>query len=151
MKPDAIYVFRKGAKVKTRFLLTERRGDYFPSNFPAVYKRGEKQGRFYVGFRETVNRPRPGHRFFTHTVELDNSRTVTGLNFAPEYPLKAFGDYRGDALLIEFSDSRDYIKIMFYKGMAAVAQSLFQKWVTMGLPETTEADSLPLDLLKKAG
>jgi hypothetical protein len=148
MKPNTEYVFEKCPTKHTRYKLINHRGEDIP-DFPAVWKRGTDKGKAYIGFRETVNH-KPGHRQFSHTIELDRGRTVTGINFVPEYHRRAFGDYAGDGLLIEFSDSWDRLTIWFFRGMKEAAQNLFQRWVAGELPETPAADALPLEI-KKAG
>ena len=71
-------------------------------------------------------------------------RTFTGLNFALEHPRMAYGDFNGDAMLMEFSDTWESLTVVFFRGMKDGAQGLFQKWVAGELPETTSADALSL-------
>jgi hypothetical protein len=151
MKPDAIYIFEQCPSAHTRYKLIEHRGLEIP-DFPAQWVKDGKAGKAgekYIGFRETVNH-KPGHRQFSHTVELDKGRTVTGLNFSPEYPRRACGDYRADGLLITFSETWQRLTILFFRGMKEAAQSLFQLWTEGEIPETTAAETLPLQT-KKAG
>ena len=151
MKPDAIYIFKQCSLARTRYKLLAHRGTDIP-DFPAVWVKDGKAGKAgekYIGFRETVQR-KSGHRQFSHTVELDKGRTVTGINFAPEYPRMAYGDYKTDGLLIEFSDSWERLTIHFFQGKKEAAQNLFQLWTAGEIPEIAAADSLPLEM-KKAG
>jgi hypothetical protein len=150
MRPDSVYIFNQCQNAHTRYKLHEHRGIDIP-NFPAQWAKnckGGKAGEKYIGFRETVEH-RPGHRQFRYTLERDSARVVTGFDFAPDFPRRAFGDYGGDALLIEFSDDTQRLTIMFFKGQKHAAQALFQSWVA---GETAEmaADALPL-AIKKAG
>jgi hypothetical protein len=158
MKPEAIYVFEQTPEHRTRYKLIEHRGADIP-DFPAQWKRGPGAGGYYIGFRETVQN-RAGHRQFTHTLELGAERviskdgkpkaktkTCTGLNFTPEFPRRAFGDYGNDALLIDFSENWDRLTILFFKGQKAAAQSLFEKWTAGEMPETPAA-ALPLETKK---
>lgn len=147
MTADAIYMFQQKDDARTRYKLIDHRGADIP-DFPAAWKKGPEAGKKYVVFRGTVNN-KPGHRQFSHTVELDKGRTVTGVNFAPETPDRTWGDYVADALLIDFSDSGKRITIYFFKDMKEESQSLFHKWVEGELPELAAADFLPLE--KKAG
>lgn len=148
MTADSLYRFGRSPTASTRYLLAEHRGADV-SGFPAVYVRGVNRGTAYVGFRETVN-SRPGHRRFTHTIEGAGGRTFTGLNFSTENPRKAYGDYGNDALLVEFSENRETLTVLFFRGMKESARSLFQSWTAGRLAETAAADALPLDM-KKAG
>jgi hypothetical protein len=148
MRPKAVFIFDQCPGHKTRYKLTEHRGADIPG-FPAVWKRGPEAGNKYIGFRETVNH-KPGHRRFSHTLELDKGRTVTGLNFAPEYPRQAYGDYKQDGLLIRFSDTGERLTILFFADMKEAAQNLFQLWAVGELSEIPAADTLPLET-KKAG
>jgi hypothetical protein len=152
MRPDAIFVFERCPAAKTRFKLVEHRGTDIP-NFPAQWLKNCKSGiagEKYIGFRETVNH-KPGHRQFSHTLELDKGRTVTGLNFTPEHPHLAFGDYGTDGLLIEFSDARERLTIMFFRGEKEATQNLFQAWTAGYLvTQTAATDTLSLET-KKAG
>jgi hypothetical protein len=136
-------LFEQCPAAHTRYKLIAHRGVDIP-DFPAQWVKDGKAGKAgekYVGFRETVNR-KPGHQQFSHTVELDKGRTVTGVNFAPEFPRLAFGDYRADALLIEFSETWGRLTIRFFRGMKEAAQNLFQSWQAGEIPETTAADGL---------
>jgi hypothetical protein len=149
MKPDAIYTFGQSETAHTRYILMKHRGADV-REFPAVYVRGSMAGKKYVGFRSTVQNL-PGHRSFSHTIELDKGRTVTGLNLVPEYPRKAYGDYNGDGLLIEFSEDWKNITMYFFRGMSKQSASLFQKWTADAdeLALTVDADALPLPLETK--
>jgi hypothetical protein len=150
MKPIAVYEFGQCPEHHTRYKLNEHRGGDIPG-FPAIWQRGKYAGQKYIGFRETVNN-KPGHRHFSHTIELEKARTVTGLNFTLENPRRAYGDFGTDGLLIEFSDTWDTLKILFFRGQKETAQSLFQKWLAGEVSETLEADTMPLpyEAIKKA-
>ncbi len=145
-KPDAIFIFQQSQSAHSRYLLHEHRGIDIP-DFPAVYVRGNNAGKKYIGFRATVQN-KPGHRHFTHSLELDKARMVTGLNFTPEFPRKAYGDYKADGLLIEFSKDWKHLTMYFFQGMKCNAANLFQRWVAGELPETAVADALPLETKK---
>jgi hypothetical protein len=151
MKPDSIYVFEQCLLAHTRYKMIEHSGADIP-DFPAQWVNNGKAGKAgekYIGFRETVNH-KSGHRQFSHTLELDKGRTVTGLNFAPDNPRRAFGDYGMDALLICFSETWGRITIQFFTGKKEAAQTLFQSWTAGEIPETAAAEALPLEI-KKAG
>jgi hypothetical protein len=129
MIPDAIFIFDQSPAAPTRYKLIEHHGVDIP-DFPAQWVKDGKAGKAgeqYIGFRPTMNN-KPGHRQFTHTLEMAKARTVTGLNFTPEHPRRAFGDYGADALLIEFSQDWKRLAIMFFKDMRETSQSLFQSW-----------------------
>jgi hypothetical protein len=81
---------------------------------------------------------------------LDHARTVSGINFAPDFPRQSFGDYGNDAILINFSENWERLTILFFKGQKAGAQTLFQRWIAGALPENTMTDFLPVET-KKAG
>jgi hypothetical protein len=152
MKPEAVYIFEKCPRSSTRYKLAGHRGTDIP-NFPAQWVKNGKAGKAgekYIGFRDTAVNNRPGHRQFSHTLELDKGRTVTGLNFSPEYPRQAYGDYGSDALLIEFSETGERLTILFFIGRKEAAQALFQSWTAGEIPETAAADALTLQT-KKAG
>jgi len=126
MKPYAIFEFKKLPNMVTRYILREHEGADIVG-FPAVWKQrwhphvGEK----YIAFRETQ-----GSRMqkrFTHALCLDKNRVVTGFNFTPEFPRLSWGDYRNDAILIEFSDDMTVLTLLFFKGMKEHAYSLFQR------------------------
>jgi hypothetical protein len=142
MKPAATFLFEKLPSASTRYKLKEHRGEDIPG-FPAVWVRGPEKGNEYVGFRATVNH-KPGHRHFSHTIEVAKNKTVTGLNFAPEHPRRAFGDFGEYGLLIEFSETGDHLTVLFFEGMKEAAPSLFQLWVSGEIEETPAADSVPL-------
>jgi len=110
MKPDAIYTFRQFPTAHTRYIQAGKHGDYSPDGFPAVYVRGELKGMPYVGFRNHVVE-NTGHRKFTHAIEGRDARMYTGFNFDPGHPRRVYGDFNGDALLIEFSQGWDCITV----------------------------------------
>lgn len=141
-KPDAIYRFSQSEKAHSRYLLREHRGIDIP-DFPAVYVRGSNAGKKYIGFRATVQN-KPNHRHYSHTIELANGKTVTGINFFHEHPRQSFGDYNDDGILIDLSDDGKTITMYFFRGMKEAAFHLFQKWTAGKLCLTAEADFLPL-------
>ena len=152
MRPDSIYVFEKCPAAHTRYKLIEHTGADVP-NFPAVWLvncKGGKKGERYVGYRNKVTQ-KIGGRHFDFALELDGGRIVTGLNFTPEFPGRSCGDFNGDGLLVEFSDSGNHLTVWFFEGMANQKQSLFQKWISGEILEVAAGDSLPLAGIKLAG
>jgi hypothetical protein len=126
MNADSIYVFTRSPKAHTRYILTAHAGADI-AGFPARYKQGEYKGKEYIGYRGTVQ-SKPGHRQFTHCIELDRGRMVTGLNFAPETPRRSFGDYGGHAVLVELSETRNEITVYFFLDKEGTKQTLFERW-----------------------
>jgi hypothetical protein len=126
MNANSIYVFTQSPKARTRYILTAHTGTDI-AGFPACYKKGENKGKGYIGYRETVQK-KPGHRQFTHCIEMDGGRMVTGLNFTPETPRRSFGDYGGHAVLVGMSEAGDTITMFFFLDGKQTAQSLFEKW-----------------------
>ncbi|MDR2632756.1 MAG: hypothetical protein LBC51_03920 [Treponema sp.] len=126
MNADAVFVFTQSPAAHTRLIETLHTGADI-ADFPAIYKVGANKGKRYIGYRETVQK-KPGHRQFTHCIELDRGRMVTGLNFTPEMPRRSFGDYGGHAVLVELSKTRDKIIMYFFLNEKEAAQTIFEKW-----------------------
>jgi hypothetical protein len=145
MKPYAVYVFDKLPETATRYILKEHSGADIDA-FPAIWRQkwhphvGEK----YIVFRETQDQ-RPGQQF-THSLSLEKNRMVTGLNFTPEFPQLSWGDYRNDAILVEFSVDWTELTLMFFKDMKNQAYSLFERGIAGELVEISECDILPLPM-----
>ena len=152
MKPTSIFTFRQNPVAPTRYILTKHRG--LPiAGFPATYLRGSYKGEAYIGFRATVV-SKPGHRRFTHTIEIDKGQTVTGVNFYPATPGKTYGDFGNDALLIEIGDGGKHLTIWFFKDRKAAAETLYGKWTSGELPDVASVDVAPLpgvDVKKSGG
>jgi hypothetical protein len=151
MKPDSIYCFEQCPEARTRYRLTSHYGADIP-NFPARWVKdckGGKAGERYIGFRDKKDQ-KAGHRQFTHALELEKARMVTGLNFDAATPRRAFGDYGADALLIAFSDDWQRLTILFFNGQKEAAQSIFQSWIAGDIPEIAAAAAPRLET-KKAG
>jgi hypothetical protein len=142
MKANAIYVFTQSQTAHTRYLLTVHHGADI-AGFPACYKRGENKGKSYIVYRETVQK-KPGHRQFTHCIELNDGHMVTGLNFTPETPRRSYGDFGEYALLVEFSETGDTITVYFFSDMKEAAQTLFEKWNYGELSGTAAPDEVRL-------
>jgi len=142
MKPTSAFTFRQNPSAPTRYILTGHRG--LPvEGFPAKYVQGANKGAAYIGFRGTVIN-KGGHRRFSHTIELDKSKTVTGVNFDPSNPGKTYGDFGADARLVEVGEAKAYINIWFFAGLKDEAESLYGKWVSGELPEIASVDVAPV-------
>jgi len=155
MRPCSKYVFERLEGSCTRFVLTKHEGINIP-NFPATWKRGENKGRQYIIFMETQREQKKGHRFFSHTISLENNRTVTGLNFNTTFPLQTYGDDKNlslnDAVMIKFSEDNKTITMLFYKDMAEKACEIYERWTAGILPETVDDRAFLLNKgIKKTG
>jgi hypothetical protein len=142
MNADAVYRFKQSPKAHTRYIETLHAGADI-ADFPARYKAGGNKGKSYIGYRETVQK-KSGHRQFTHCVELDRGRMVTGLNFTPETPRRSFGDYGGHAVLVELSETGDTITMYFFLERKEAAQTIFEKWNCGELSYTAAPDTVRL-------
>jgi hypothetical protein len=129
LRPRAKYVFKYHSV--TRYLLMEHIGESIP-RFPATWTQGELAGKQYIGFRETCDR-RPGWRNCSvhggMTLELEHSRMVTALKFSERQPDKAYGDYCGDAVMVEIPADKSSITLYFYADMKQSRAALFRQWL----------------------
>jgi len=137
--------------MKTRYKLLHERGsgvDNFPSKWIADDHplRGEK----YIIFHEMYGKqncfPTNGssHGLYFGTDRPEYERLCTGVKFLPEFSQKAFGTYKGYALLIQFSEDWEKMTIWGFKGKGRISYSLFKEWVYGDLPITVDPDDLPL-------
>jgi len=145
------YIFERHPTKKTRFRLVHEHGSgihNFPSRWIAVNH--SNLGDKYIIYHEMYGRqncfPADGssHALFLGTDRPEHERLCTGLKSILEFPNQAYGAYKGDAFLVQFSEDKNKITIWVFKGKGEIAYSLFQEWVYGNLTITVETDDLPL-------
>ena len=126
MKPDSLFEFQRTPEARTRYKLVSHAGKPVP-DFPAVWKVGPRKGERYIIFRRYEDhRPHHGGERFDFCLSLDKNKVVTGFSFPPGEPCRSFGDFGNYAILIDFDQNFEHLKIRFFEGMKAQAESLFQ-------------------------
>jgi len=64
---------------------------------------------------------------------------ISGFNFYLDFPGRSYGDYCGDALLIEFSPDWEKFTIWIFKNARVYAAALFNWWTAGGRLDVLEA------------
>jgi len=143
------YIFEK--RTKTRYPLLSKHG-FGIRNFPSKWvaddhqHRGEKYIIFHNMYGKQNCSPTYGssHAFYFGKDRSENERLCTGVKFFPEFPHKTYGTYKGDALLIQFSEDWKKITIWVFTGKGEISYSLFKEWVYGDLTITVETPDLPI-------
>jgi len=143
------YVFEQ--IMKTRYKLIHEYGSGI-INFPSKWVANDHQykGDKYIIFHEMWGKqdcfPANGssHALYLGTDRPENERLCTGVKFFPEFPHKTFGTYKGDALLIQFSEDWKKMTIWVFKGEGKAAYSLFKEWVYGNSEITVEEEYFPM-------
>ena len=151
MNAQGKYNFGQTPNKKTRYSLFSEYGvgiDNFPSKWIADnhLHRGEE----YIVFKEVYGKqncsPTYGysHAFYFGTDRPEHERFCTGVKFFPDFPHKTYGAYKGDALLIQFSEDWKKITIWVFKGKGEISYSLFKEWAYGDLTISVETDDFPM-------
>jgi hypothetical protein len=147
-KPDSIYRFEKSATAKAKYLLVEKQGE--DTLLLGKCKQGADTGREHI-LLDPTRKQKTGGRQWDYSLystsrelcEIKRQETgkdvtkirISGLNFPPQFCGKTYGDTFSpylaskDALLVELSQDAERLSIAVFKGMAAQARPLFEKWL----------------------
>ena len=121
------------------------------------WKNGEFEGQEYITIELTLDGGR--YEWSMYTTEkkaLEQKRKskpgatkarITGFNTFPEFPGKTYGDYNGDALLIEFTPDCEKYTIWVFPGMKKYARNLWESWVSGNLDLTIKTNVFPVSVI----
>ena len=144
MEQYAKYLFQR-TMPKGRFIMREHTGFSIP-NFPATYFYPKElqsgKGVKYIALKE---------------IQYENQLTLSlwfkdficsTLNFIPELPNLCYGNFKNDAMLIQFRDGtnwgstfeRCWLHIWFFKEMEDYSANLYHRWISGELILKDEID-----------
>ena len=137
MKPDAKYLFERTMPKGRRFIMREHTGVTIP-DFPAIYFSQDEQhsgnGLKYIIIEEPKNSYK--HKFI-HTLLLGDNMSID-INYLPAFPYFCYGDFREDALLVQFRDTmrgpttfeKAWLNIWFFKDKEQMSEMLYHQWLS---------------------
>lgn len=133
MKAITIMTFKQKENSKSTYILNESLGEKL-KNFTYTIKRDKSPeliGQEKINFEKRKVNSKGNSRQYDYcfvTKENGKTRMLTSFNFNQNYPLQAFGDFGGSALLIRFSDDMKELEIFVYKNQKYNAEKLFKVW-----------------------
>ena len=135
LKPIAEYTFIKSPTLTTRYFLESHTGEEIP-HLLQNHKRELEQDPYIVFRRQDdVNGRQRGK--YKWILERAKSQCYAGFNFSVDEPNKSSSNnsnpfckpFRQDAILLEFSDTWEQMKLYFFKDQAKQYRAIFKQWL----------------------
>ena len=123
-------------------------------DFCGKWKNGEFKDQEYITIERTLNNTPYEWSMYTKNEIVLNQRKqekpnatkalITGFNVFSKFPGKTFGDFNGDALLIEYTPDCENYTIWIFSGMKTYARNLWENWVAGILDLTIKNKVFPV-------
>jgi hypothetical protein len=141
MKPDAKYLFER-AMPKGHLMMREHTGITIP-DFPAIwFPTNEQHSAIGLKYIRIKDGPKQFPSLqFTHTLllgkDISTDTMRIDINYLPAFPHPCYGDFREDALLVQFREEshnfnlpeKTWANIWFFKGKKQQSEILYHQWL----------------------
>lgn len=152
MRPISKFIFSQLPAKQTHYLLTQHIGEPV-KDFPNTGKTDIQADNGYIILKRTEKITDSGQFYLVPTLMLDEVTEFADIYSPAENPYKFYCDDLSiglyDCVLVEFSNTREQLTLLFYKDMADFSTELYDRWLAENLETTVECNVLKILTQKK--